>query len=81
MFDTDCDCSFKFCGPEAKEEVVGERRRFSRSFLQRAQATARARSLTRSSGGHDYAERAFAPVWRALDDELAKKEPYLRVPP
>jgi hypothetical protein len=76
MFETECDCSFKFCGRNAKKGVLGEARRFSRSFLQRAQATARARSLIRSSGGNGFAEKAFAPVWRTLDDEL-EKEPYL----
>jgi hypothetical protein len=80
MFETPCDCSFKFCGSDAKKGVLGEARRFSRSFLQRAQATARARSLIGSSGVNGFAERAFAPVWRALDEELAKEEPYLRPP-
>jgi len=80
MFESACDCSFKFCGPEAKKGVLHEARRFSRSFLQRAQVTARARSLIGSSGKSGFAERAFAPVWRTLDEELGEEEPHLRPP-
>lgn len=77
MFETACDCSFGFCGPQAKTAALGEpqtARRFSRSFLQRAQATASARSLIRISGGKAFAEKALAPVWRALDEEMAKEQ-------
>ena len=37
-------------------------------------------SLIRSWGGNGFAEKAFASLWRALDEELAKEEPYLRSP-
>jgi hypothetical protein len=75
MFDTACDCSFKFCGPDAQRGVLEEARNFSRAFLQRAQATARARSLIRGSGRGRFAEKAFTPVWRALDHDRAREEP------
>ncbi|MDQ3957743.1 MAG: hypothetical protein M3273_05410 [Actinomycetota bacterium] len=80
MFETACDCPFRFCGPDAKSGVLHDARRVSRSFLQRAQATASAPSLIRREGKGAFAERAFGPVWRELDDELAKEEPYLGSP-
>ena len=73
-------------GPEASLAAkhlavdLEEARRFSRSFLQRAQATAGPTSMIRSRGGNGFAEKAFASVWRSLDEELAKEEPYLRSP-
>lgn len=80
MFETACDCPFEFCGPGAKAGVLHEARHFSRSFLQRAQATASAPSLIRRDGKGAFAERAFGVVWRELDDELAKEEPHLGSP-
>lgn len=80
MFEAECDCPFKFCGPEAKEGVLHEARRFSRSFLQRAQGTARAKLLIGSLGGNGLTKGAFVPVWQALDDELGQEEPYLGPP-
>lgn len=80
MFESACDCPFRFCGPAAKAGILHEARRFSRSFLQRAQATAGAPCLIRREGKGAFAERAFSAVWRELDQELAKEEPYLGSP-
>jgi hypothetical protein len=71
MFEVDCDCEFRFCGPDAKGGVLGERRRFSRAFLQRAEATVRASPLTRAT--RRSVDKAFQATWRALDAEVAKE--------
>lgn len=90
MFEEECEggrsCPFYLCGPAALEGVVEERRVFSRSFLQRAQATARwspsratwlirfARrawtSLTGRDDGRISIAPAFESIWRSLDKEI-----------
>ena len=79
-------CSFHLCGTDALKGVLEGRRVFSRSFLQRAQATARgvptlrtrfplsARRAWGALAGRDKedlaAPKAFEPIWRFLDEEL-----------
>ena len=74
MFDLDCDCEFRLCGPRAAAPAVGgsQPRRFSRSFVQRAQGTAGSRSLAERLGGPSIPERAFQRTWLAIDEVLAR---------
>ena len=82
----DKKCSFHLCGTDALKGVLEGRRVFSRSFLQRAQATAIAVPTLRTRfplsarrawgglAGRDKgglaAPKAFEPIWRFLDEEL-----------
>ncbi len=74
MFNVDCDCRFGLCGPHARKQAINQARPFSRSFVQRAQTTARRPSLSRREGRRGFAEKALEPTWRVLDAELAAAE-------
>jgi hypothetical protein len=93
MFELSCSgdrsCSFHLCGPRALNGVVEARRVFSRSFVQRAEATADALpftptrlprlarrvwwALTRRARERLFVGKAFESVWRTLDRELQSR--------
>jgi hypothetical protein len=94
MFEVRCSgdrsCSFHLCGPGALIGVVEARRIFSRSFVQRAEATTDALpytsrrlprlarrvwwALTRRTRERLFVGKAFESVWRSLDRELQSRE-------
>jgi hypothetical protein len=94
MFEVSCrgdrSCSFHLCGPGALIGVVEARRIFSRSFVQRAEATADALpytsrrlsrlarrvwwALTRRARERLFVGKAFESVWRSLDRTLQSRE-------
>jgi hypothetical protein len=83
-------CPFRLCGEASLDGVVGAKRVFSRSFVQRAEVTAnpvppattriarlvnRVRwSVTRSDRGRLFVTKAFGPVWSSLDEQLRSRE-------
>jgi hypothetical protein len=61
------DCGLGLCGPTARGPVG--KRRFSRAFTKRAEATARAPVLAHR---RVFPRQAFSNVWRELDEELTQ---------
>jgi hypothetical protein len=59
MFQAECDCPFRLCGPKVTG-TIGDRR-FSAAFAQRAEATTASRPLT---PGRPFVTRGFSRVWR-----------------
>jgi hypothetical protein len=92
MHEVGCDrsCGSYLCGPRVMDGALKSRRDFSRTFVQRAQITARSVppvpkgfpravrrawwALTRHDRGRMAATRAFGPIWKFLDAKLESGE-------